>query len=111
MSQAETAAVSLEAIADGADKISDLLSKLNALFMQSINYTNDIIDERGFDRSNYDAEDRKALMTCMNIAKTIKEIIDSPVIDGDNNISKESKRVIKIGNAYIKELNAQGGLQ
>lgn len=52
-SQSETSIVALDGILQRADRFSDLLAKLNVLFIKSISITIKLIDEKGFDRRTY----------------------------------------------------------
>ena len=103
--QAETNAAVLDAIAKVAEKMSALLTKLNALFVRSMQYTTEIIDNNGYSRNNYSENDRKALMTCINLASAIKSIIDAPVLSSDGSIAAESVKAVETGNQYIDILN------
>lgn len=104
-SQAETEAIALEAIATAADKIAALLSKLNLLFLKSVKYTDEMISDRGYDRKRYNDDDRKAIMTCMNLAKTVKVVIDAPVLDRNGKIAQAAFDAIEVGNQYINTLH------
>lgn len=89
-----------------ANKMSDLLAKLNLLFMNSIISTSNIIEENGFDRNNYSIEDKKQLMGCMNLASTIKKIIDAKIVDENGEIIEKSIEVINLGEEYLKRVNS-----
>lgn len=104
--EAETLCVSLDTVIDRCEKIAEILSKINVLFMRSINHTLDIIEKNGYSRNNYSLDDRKALMTCINIASTLKKIIDEPVIDNKGQLAVETVKVIEIGNKFIKDIES-----
>ena len=103
--QAETNIVALDGIMQRADKFSDLLSKLNVLFIKSLSTTTKLIDEKGFDRRNYNQDDRDKIATCINIASTLKKIIDSPLLNENGELESKSKEAIEIGNEYINKIN------
>lgn len=103
-SQAENLSLIIDTLTERSEKIANLLAKLNMLFIKSINHTNQIIDKNGFDRNNYTENDRKALMTCMNIASTIKKIIDVPLVDKQGQLAKETMEAINIGNQFLNKL-------
>jgi hypothetical protein len=44
-------------------------------------------------------------MTCINIAGAIKTVIDTPLLDKDGNIAKESQEALEIGNQYLKAIS------
>lgn len=43
-------------------------------------------------------------MTCMNLAQTIKQLIDAPILTKDNEITREVKTAIEIGQTMQKSL-------
>lgn len=45
-------------------------------------------------------------MTCINIASTLKKIIDEPVIDSKGQLAVETVKVIEIGNKFIKDIES-----
>lgn len=102
--QAENLSKIIDILIERSENISTILAKLNRLFIKSINFTNNIISNNGFDRENYTLDDRKALMTCMNIAYTIKKIIDTPLIDKEGELAKETLNAIEIGNKFLSEM-------
>ena len=103
-SEAEALGTSLDTVVDRCNAFADLLARLNILFMKSINHTLSIIDKNGYSRSAYTTDDRKALMTCINIASTIKKIIDAPVITPNGELSVETAKTLEIGNNFIKQV-------
>ncbi len=103
-SEAEALATSLDTVVDRCNALADLLARLNILFMKSINHTLAIIDKNGYSRSAYTTDDRKALMTCINIASTIKKIIDAPVITLNGELAVETAKILEIGNNFIKQV-------
>lgn len=104
--EAEAIGVSLEAVADRCNKIANLLSRLNVLFLKSINHTLYIIEKNGYERSKYNVDERKALMICINIASTVKKIIDEPIIDKNGELAAETVKVLEIGNRFIREIES-----
>ena len=80
-----------EHIIQEANKVSDLLGALNIILLRAIKNSNDLIHVRGFNKNNYSEEDREILRNTINIAKAIKDIIDSPVLDDDGIINNQLK--------------------
>lgn len=103
-SQAENMSIIIDTMIERSENIAVLLAKLNMLFIKSINYTNDIISKNGLDRKNYTLDDRKALMTCINIADTIKKIIDTPLVNKEGKLAKETLIAIDIGNKFLSKM-------
>lgn len=102
--EAETIGLSLDTVVDRANALAGLLAKLNLLFRQSIQHTTEIIDRNGYSRTAYNQDDRKALMTCINIASTMKKIIDEPVITPNGELAIETAKTLEIGNNFIKQV-------
>lgn len=103
--QVETTCIALEAIIERADRISDILARLNLLFRKSIKTTEEIIEVKGKNRLNYTKSDKECLMTCINIAGTIKKILDTKLLDESGEITKKSIEAIEIGDNYLREIN------
>lgn len=85
-SQYESIAVVYDTIMGRADRISNLLMAMNVLFIRSINQTSLTIDKNGLDVRNYSDYDKGVLMTCVNIAAAVSDIMDIPVVDEDGNV-------------------------
>lgn len=105
ISQNKTINMALDAIYKRAERISDLLAKLNIIFRKSINTTTSIINCKGENRNLYDEEEKRKFMTCINLASAIKSIIDSPLLDNDGEITQKSLEAISLGDKYLKQLN------
>lgn len=101
----ETICIALDAIIQRCDRISDILAKLNLLFMKSIKTTSEIINQKGMNRLNYTKADKEALMTCINIASTIKKILDTKLFDENGGITEQSIKAIQIGDEYLNKIN------
>lgn len=102
--EAEAIGVSLDTVVDRANALAGLLARLNLLFMRSIQHTTEIIDRNGYSRTAYNQDDRKALMSCINIASTMKKIIDEPVITPNAELAVETAKTLEIGNNFIKQV-------
>lgn len=105
-SHAETVAVVYQGVIERANSIAQVLSKLNLLFLKSIKNISEIIEKNGEDKYLYTKKEREELATCVNIASTIKKILDTPLLDNKGKISNESLEAINIGNEFIQELNS-----
>lgn len=104
-SQVETTCIALDGIIQRADRISDILAKLNLLFRKSIKTTDEIIEAKGKNRLNYTKSDKECLMTCINIAGAIKKILDIKLLDENGEITKKSLEAIQIGDDYLNQIN------
>ena len=79
---------------------------MNLLFLKSIQHTDKIIDGHGFDRQNYSADDKKSLMSCINLAKAIKDILEAPLFEADGKISQQANRALVVGDEYIRKFQS-----
>lgn len=104
-SQAETLGVVFNGIIERSERIANLLAKLNLLFRESIKVTIEIIKNKGNSYKQYDSEDRKKLMNCMNLAFTIKQILDAPILDDNYEIAEESKKALCLGEEYLQKIS------
>lgn len=103
--QANTVSLAYEAIIERSDQITDVLTKLNLLFVKSLTNTERIIAERGVDKLNYSLSDRENLAVCVNLAVAVKKIIDTPLLDETGEIAAKSLEAIKIGQECIQTIN------
>ncbi len=102
----DTARIALEGIDDKANSLLTLLARLNALFLKSIQYTSEIIERRGLNKRNYSVDDKKALMNCVNFAKTLADILKAPLFDSNGKLSGQIDKTLSTGNEYIKKMQA-----
>lgn len=103
--QSETIELALEAVHDKAECFSQLLAKLNLLFMKSIQQTSTIIERNGINKKNYTEADKAALMNCINVAGTMKDLFAAPLFDETGEMSKQGLAAIQIGEKYLGKIN------
>lgn len=104
-SQSESIGAVYDAIVARADRISNLLMAMNALFIRSINETSLIIEKNGLDVRKYSDYEKGVLMTCVNIAVAISDIIDVPVVDEKGQICESAIEMIATGEQYLEKMN------
>lgn len=104
-SQSESIGAVYDAIVARADRISNLLMAMNALFIRSINETSLTIDKNGLNVRNYSDYDKGILMTCVNIAAAMSDIIDVPVVDEKGQICESAMEMILTGEKYLEKMN------
>ncbi|WP_394870293.1 hypothetical protein [Clostridium butyricum] len=104
-SQSESIGAVYDAIVARADRISNLLMAMNALFIRSINETSLTIEKNGLDVRNYSDYDKGVLMTCVNIAAAMSDIIDVPVVDEKGQICESAMEMIATGEKYLEKMN------
>ena len=94
-----------DAITQRVTRMTDVLTKLNIMFVKSIHNTEKIIDKNGVDKRNYSKADREQLATCIDLAATIKDFIDAPIVDEEGKVTKKSEEVLMLGNTCINQVN------
>ena len=104
-SQSESIAAIYDAVVERADRIAKLLMSMNALFTKSIQETKETIERNGIDVKNYSEYDKSVLMTCVNFAVALYDIIDVPVVDEKGQICQEAEKLIVSGEKYLKQMN------
>ena len=102
--QADSICIALEGIARHADLITQLLEKLGMLYMKSINQLKSIIETNGMNPENYSDLDIDVINTSMLLTKLIYRIINTPLIDKDGKIEKESQIIIDEGNQLLQSI-------
>lgn len=103
-SQAESLISIYDAIIERADKISDLLIKMNILFLRSIEETERVIEANGTDYNNYSEFDIGVLHTCVNIADAVIKMLDIPVVDEQGQLVEEAVKLIEKGQDFLDKM-------
>ena len=104
-SQAQSVAEVYDAIIGRAERIASLLMRMNALFLGSIFETEKVITQNGTNAKAYNQQDMGILMTCVNLAGAMSEIINIPVLDENGELCKAAVEIIQTGEAYIEQMN------
>lgn len=103
--QSKGVSLAYQAVTERAASMTDVLTKLNMLFIRGIRYTNALIEEKGGDRRNYTLEDRKSLAVCVNLAGAVKSVLDAPIIDREGKITQKSLETIQLGERCLQEID------
>lgn len=97
----ESKGTALEIVCFYMDKVSEIVSKFNGLFLKSIRITEGIIDKNGYDGNKYSDIELEKIGVCMNLAVALKDIIDTPIIDEQNEITNAAKKLIETSEQFI----------
>lgn len=100
----ENVTLSYSAVEERCNKMTEILTKLNIIFKKSLDYSFRLMEKNGIDKGSYSLDERKALAGCINLAKAVKSILDVPLFDKNNEISKASLEAVEIGEAYISKM-------
>ena len=72
--------------------------------MKSIKNISIILKNNGLDSENYSEDDINALNVSLSLTKLIYRIINTPLLDENVNIEKESIKVIQQGRDMLKQI-------
>lgn len=84
------------------DKTSEIIARFNGLFLKSIRVTENIIEKNGYDGRNYSEEEYAKIGVCMNLAAALKDIVDTPVTDANNEVTVAAKKLVETSEQFIK---------
>lgn len=103
-SQAENLTAIIDGVIASCNQGSALLPQLNRLFMQAIAYSDELIAAKGMERAAYTENDRKAFCSCINLASTLKKIIDAPVLTDEGRVARETEEALAIGSQCMQNI-------
>lgn len=102
--QADSVCIALNGLAKHVEIVTDLLQKLSVMYMKSIKNISEIISKNGTDPDNYSQMDIDAINLSLALTKVIYRIINTPLVDENGEITKESVKVIEEGNDKIRSV-------
>lgn len=79
-----------------------MLSRLDTRFHELIEKMETIVDQEGIDYSAFNRESKKTIAMCASNALSIKSILDTPILNGDGDLTEESQKIIDQINQYLK---------
>jgi hypothetical protein len=82
------------AISSKCNMFINLLNKLDTYFKPLINKIDEAISQHGTDYNKFNQEQKQATAAAASIAKSIKMVLDTPILDSNGNITKESGRIL-----------------
>lgn len=103
-SQAQSMTEIYDAIIGRADRIAKMLMNLNALFMGAIKKCEEIISKNGIEVKNYSEFEKGTLMTCVNLAIALADLINIPVIDDQGKICESAIELLETGENYVLQM-------
>lgn len=82
------------------------LIRLQTVFDPLVFRMTEIIKERGTDFRKFTDEEKKIVASAMSLAGAIKAVLDTPILDDDGNLTKESGLVIESTQKKIEAIVA-----
>lgn len=97
------------AIGRRASMYSDLLNKLNHLFVPQIDHLKDIIKNEGVNFVQFSQDSQKSVAVVAATAGAIKSLVDTPLLDDKGALTADCDDVFKsVNDAYFKIKEASG---
>ena len=72
------------------------LIRLNSLFEPLVYEMKHIINEKGTDYRSFSSEEKAVIAEAMTLAGTIKSVLDTPILDEEGNLTKESEKMAEL---------------
>ncbi|MCG9714957.1 hypothetical protein L1D29_19350 [Shewanella insulae] len=102
----KTAVVATNAIKLRFDEMRHVLIELNEKLSPMLESLQ-LLVKANDDYSSYSEEDKKGVMICASIAKTIKNLIDSPLLDDLGQVTQISKDSIESGTQALQAISTE----
>lgn len=102
--QMKSAGVLTDGIRQRFNEINSVISKLDNVFSPMLTSL-EVLVESNNDYSSYADKDKVGVMMAASLAKTLKNLIEAPIIDKDGLLTSESRNAIKLGNAAVQQLS------
>lgn len=102
--QADSICMVLNGIAQRVQICTELLQKLAAKDIVALNYIEKLLEEKGCDEESYTQKDIDAINLCSELNILIFKIINTPLLDENNEVTKESKLLIEKGQYFLEQL-------
>ena len=100
----KTAVVVTNGIKLRFDEMKVVLEALHLKFAPMLDSLEKLV-ETNIDYSSYSEDDKKGLMICASIAKTIKNLIDCPMLDEDGTVTTSSAESVSTGTSALKTIS------
>ncbi|QNK58180.1 hypothetical protein [Paenibacillus sp. PAMC21692] len=102
--QAKNIGIALKAIYTRANQLTELLKKLDVFFVHQVSVLRFIIKSRGMNWDDYSEVEKQEIYKCVQLAKTIKVILDSSLLKQEGQLEEASAYVVENGNKYLETL-------
>jgi hypothetical protein len=97
----ESAVVATNGIRRRFKEIDSVLTKLNNQFEYDLNSFVELVNDN-YDYSSYSDSEKEEVFKVASYAKTLKNILDTQVIDTDGSLTSKSRRAVKQGNRLLR---------
>ena len=102
--QMDSACIVLDGIYRRVEEFIEVLEPLNEILEDYIDEIEEIVN-RSNDWRTYTQEEKETVMATASIAKTVKNLCDTPIIDEEGEVTKKSKEVLSKAKELTNKLN------
>lgn len=102
--QARNIGIALKAICIRANQLTELLQHLDKYFVKQVQLMRETISMKGVNWENYSNNDQVNIYKCVQLAQTIKTILDTSLLKQDGQLDDITNRVLEDGNKYLQML-------
>lgn len=102
--QARNIGTALKAIYTRANQLTELLKKLDVFFAYQIGVLRHVIQSKGVNWEDYSDKERKEIYKSVQMAKTIKVILDASLLNQEGKLDEATDFVIENGSKYLDTL-------
>ncbi|CQR69958.1 hypothetical protein SOV_52330 [Sporomusa ovata DSM 2662] len=103
--QAKSIGVALKAIFTRAGQLTELLQQLDGYFVAYIAKMAATINLKGTDWQQYSLSEQQDIYKCVQLAQTIKMVLDTALLRQDGELEEATVRVLENGNKYLQKIN------
>ncbi len=103
--QAKNIGIALKGIVTRANQLTELLQKLNCYFKDYVDNMAQIINSKGSDWNEYNNNEKVQIFKCVQMAQTIKIILDTSLLSENGELDEATNRVVNEGNSYLLTIN------
>lgn len=102
--QSKNISTELTAVAKRSTQIEEILNNLNSYFAMSNDAMLDVVFEAGTNWNNFNRKQKETVGACAQLAKTIKNILDTPLLGEDGKLTYASQEAVSIGKEVLYKL-------
>ena len=102
--QLDSVCIAMDAVTQHTRIVTELLEKLGMFYIKSINNIKEILKSNGVIEDNYTDNDIDAINLSFVLTKLIYRIINTPLVDNEGEIEKESLAVIREGQQLLNSI-------
>lgn len=100
--QARNIGITLKGIYLRAVQLTELLQKLDLYLAYQVKTMKTIIDNKGVDWQNYSRSEQQDIYMCVQLAKTIKVVLDTSLLKQEGQLDEASEKVLEEGNRFLE---------